>query len=155
MLRICGKEVPAPRLTAWHGERGCHYRYSGRLHLPAPWTPTLEYLRRRIEETTGQRFNAVLANLYRDGRDGVGWHADNERELGPDPVVASISLGAPRRFRFRSKDRTRRLDMMLEHGSLLLMAEGTQTAWEHCLPRSTRAVGMRVNLTFRRVVETG
>lgn len=97
----------------------------------------------------------MLANLYRDGRDGVGWHADNERELGPDPVVASISLGAPRRFRFRSKDRTRQLDMMLEHGSLLLMAEGTQTAWEHCLPRSTRAVGTRVNLTFRRVVETG
>jgi alkylated DNA repair dioxygenase AlkB len=102
----------------------------------------------------GLTFDSVLANRYRDGRDSMGWHSDDEKELGPDPVIASVSLGAGRRFRLRHRSRPdlATLDLVLEHGSLLVMQGATQHHWKHCLPRTARPVGERINLTFRRVL---
>jgi alkylated DNA repair dioxygenase AlkB len=149
-----GQRRRVPRLVAWHGDAGADYRYSGVLHRPEPWTPTLQRIRHRVEELSGRRFNAVLLNLYRDGRDGMGWHADNEPELGPDPAIASVSLGATRRFRMRHRrHRLQVLDIDLGHGSLLLMQAATQHHWVHALPKTTRPVGERINLTFRLVTQ--
>lgn len=150
---IFGERKRVPRLVAWHGDPGVAYTYSGAHHEPEPWTAPLAGLRARIESLSGQNFNAVLLNLYRSGADGMGWHADDEPELGVNPVIASVSLGATRRFRLRHRRRkelTRDLD--LAHGSLLLMAGTTQHHWLHALPKTARAVGERINLTFRRVL---
>jgi len=149
---IFGQRRSVPRLVAWHGDPGANYRYSGTDHVPEPWTPELERLRARVGELSGAASNAVLLNLYRDGRDGMGWHADDEPELGRDPVIASVSLGAPRRFCLRHRRRKGlALDLELPHGSLLLMAGPTQHHWLHALPKTRRPVGERINLTFRRV----
>jgi alkylated DNA repair dioxygenase AlkB len=148
-----GRHVPVPRRVAWHGDPGARYTYSGTPHLPEPWTPALACIRDRVQELTGARFNAVLLNLYRDGRDGMGWHADDEPELGPDPVIASVSLGATRRFCLRHRRRRDlRVVLPLAHGSLLLMSGATQRHWVHALPKTTAPVGERINLTFRQVV---
>jgi len=138
-------------LTSWHGDSGCLYRYSGRLHAPRPWIHPLEAIRNRIEQETGIRFNTVLANLYRDGRDAIGWHADNERELGPAAIVTSVSLGASRRFKLHRNDGRQTVDLVLEHGSLLWMGPGTQDGWRHSLPRMAGVHGPRINLTYRHV----
>jgi len=149
---IFGQRRRVPRLVAWHGDPGAGYRYSGTDHDPEPWTPELESVRARVNELGATRFNAVLLNLYRDGRDGMGWHADDEPELGRDPVIASVSLGAPRRFCLRHRRRKDlKLDLELPHGSVLLMAGSTQHHWVHALPKTRRPVGERINLTFRRV----
>lgn len=148
---IFGRRVPQPRLSAWHGEAEAHYRYSGRDFAPEAWTPTLQALRARVEALCGARFNSVLCNLYRDGQDAMGWHADDERELGPAPQIASLSLGATRRFRLRPRQRDAHPAQTLElgHGSLLLMAGDTQRHWQHALPRMARVREPRINLTFR------
>lgn len=152
---IFGQRRLVPRLVAWHGDPGARYTYSGTAHEPAPWTTPLERIRVRIAELTGHRFNAVLLNLYRDGRDSMGWHADDEPELGRDPVIASVSLGATRRFSMRARRRKdRRVDLDLTHGSLLLMAGATQHHWVHAVPKTTATVGPRLNLTFRLVAIT-
>jgi alkylated DNA repair dioxygenase AlkB len=149
-ILMFGQRRRVPRRVAWHGDAGATYRYSGVSHEPEPWTPTLRRVQRRVEELTGLRFNAVLLNLYRDGRDGMGWHADDEPELGPDPAIASVSLGAVRRFRMRHRRRKQQtLDIDLGHGSLLLMQGPTQHHWMHALPKTARPVGERINLTFR------
>jgi alkylated DNA repair dioxygenase AlkB len=149
---IFGQHRRVPRLVAWHGDAGASYRYSGTDHHPEPWTPALERVRARVRELSGTEFNAVLLNLYRDGRDGMGWHADDEPELGRDPVIASVSLGAPRRFCLRHRRRKDlKLDLELPHGSLLVMAGPMQHHWVHALPKTRRPVGERINLTFRRV----
>lgn len=149
---IFGRRVPVPRQVAWHGDPGAHYLYSGTPHLPQPWTPALLRVRDRVTHLTGEAFNAVLLNLYRDGRDGMGWHADDEPELGRNPVIASVSLGATRRFCLRHRRRRElKLDLPLPHGSLLLMSGATQHHWVHALPKTRAAVGERINLTFRRV----
>jgi len=149
---IFGQRRRVPRLVAWHGDPGASYRYSGTDHHPEPWTPALERVRARVCELSGAEFNAVLLNLYRDGRDGMGWHADDEPELGRDPVVASVSLGASRRFCLRHRRRKDlKLDLELPHGSLLVMAGPLQHHWVHALPKTRRPVGERINLTFRRV----
>lgn len=150
-LTIFGREHAVPRLVAWHGDPQARYRYSGVLHEPAAWTDALLEIRARVEALSGHRYNSVLANLYRDGRDGMGWHADDEPELGPDPVIASVSLGATRRFRFkhRASGETRALD--LTDGSLLVMAGPLQHHWLHSLAKTARAVGPRINLTFREI----
>lgn len=151
-ILIFGRRVPVPRLVAWHGDPGASYQYSGTLHLPEPWTPALARIRDRITGLTGESFNAVLLNLYRDGRDGMGWHADDEPELGRNPVIASVSLGATRRFCLRHRRRRQfKHDLPLPHGSLLLMSGATQHHWVHALPKTRAAVGERINLTFRRV----
>jgi alkylated DNA repair dioxygenase AlkB len=144
---LMGRRVPIPRLTAWHGTAG--YVYSGIRLTPAAWNPPLLELKAIAEHLAGQAFNSVLLNLYRDGRDSVSWHADNEPGLGRDPVIASLSLGAPRRFRLKHRRLSERLTLDLPHGSCLVMAGATQHHWLHQLPKTARPVGARINLTFR------
>lgn len=149
---IFGQRRQVPRLVAWHGDPGASYVYSGTDHQPAPWLPDLLRIRERVTKLCGADFNAVLLNLYRDGRDGMGWHADDEPELGRDPVIASVSLGATRRFCLRHRRRKDlKLDLDLPHGSLLCMSRATQHHWVHALPKTRRPVGERINLTLRRV----
>lgn len=150
---IFGARRRVPRLVAWHGDPCARYTYSGVAHDPQPWTPTLSIVRERVRRITGFESNAVLLNRYRDGRDGMGWHADDEPELGADPVIASVSLGAARRFCLRHRRRRNlRVDLTLEDGSLLLMSGATQRYWVHAVPKTARPVGERINLTFRRVL---
>jgi alkylated DNA repair dioxygenase AlkB len=149
-ILIFGKRRRVPRLVAWHGDPAATYTYSGTTHTPQPWNDELLVVRERLQSLTGHRYNSALLNLYRDGRDGMGWHADDEPELGPAPAIASLSLGATRRFRLRHRRRhelTCALD--LAHGDLLLMAGGTQRAWQHALAKTARPVGERINITFR------
>ncbi len=153
-IRLFGKAHKIPRLNAWYGDPGAAYTYSRIRFEPRPWTPSLADLRARIQEATGYRFNGVLANLYRDGRDSNGWHSDDEPELGASPVVASFSLGAERGFHLRHRyladaDRVR---LVLQSGSLLLMSGETQKNWMHQVPKTKRVVGPRINLTFRYVI---
>lgn len=152
-VHMYGKQIPMPRLTAWIGDPGRSYRYSGVTYEPLPWTGRTAAMREQIEQRTGACFNTVLANLYRDGRDSMGWHADNEPELGENPVIASVSLGAVRRFQLRHrKQQDQRVDLDLEPGSLLIMAGALQHHWRHGLPKTTREVGPRINLTFRNIL---
>ncbi|MCC3154091.1 alpha-ketoglutarate-dependent dioxygenase AlkB [Hymenobacter sp. BT770] len=150
-IRLFGQEVPQPRLTAWYGDPAARYTYSGLSWEPRPWTPVLLCLRQRIEAATSSTFNSVLLNYYRDGRDSMGWHADDEPELGPAPVIASLSLGATRRFRLRPRAGLAHapLGLDLHSGSLLLMRGATQRHWQHALPKTARPLGPRLNLTFR------
>lgn len=152
-IRLFGREHESPRLSCWIGDPGTAYRYSGTLFDPRPWPQALLPLRERLSTELGVDFNSVLANRYRDGRDCMGWHSDGEAELGPAPVIASLSLGAARRFalKHRSDPKVRRV-LELPHGSLLVMAGQTQRHYRHALPRTSRPVGERVNLTFRRIV---
>lgn len=149
-LHLFGRDIPQPRLTAYQGD--VPYTYSG-LTLPAaPWHPLLAALRDRCAAMAGTPFNSVLANLYRDGADSMDWHADDEPELGPAPVVASVSLGAPRRFQMRRKDRRgETLCLTLGDGDILIMAGRSQLDWLHRVPKTRRPIGPRLNLTFRRI----
>lgn len=148
-LVIAGRPVRVPRLVAWYGEPEAHYRYSGAEHPPLPWTAELAALRARLEQATGQRYNSVLANWYRDGQDSMGWHADKEPELGMNPAIASLSLGAKRRFLLEHNKTSQRLELDLGEGDLLLMAGATQHHWRHALPKTRKPCGPRINLTFR------
>lgn len=152
-IRIFGREVDSPRLSCWIGDPLARYRYSGTLFEPHPWPAVLRPLRERLRRELGVDFNSVLANLYRDGRDAMGWHSDDEPELGAAPVIASLSLGATRRFALKHRrDPGRRLALDLPHGSLLVMSGPTQRHYRHALPRTTRPVGARINLTFRQIL---
>jgi alkylated DNA repair dioxygenase AlkB len=148
-VRIMGRLLDCPRLSCWIGDPGTAYVYSRVRFEPRPWTPTLALLRERVSVAAGVHFNSVLANRYRDGRDAMGWHADDEPELGPEPVIASVSLGATRRFALKHRSTGERRNLDLTAGSLLVMAGSTQRHWVHALPRTARPVGERVNLTFR------
>lgn len=149
-VRLFGREVASPRLSCWIGDPGATYRYSGIRHAPHPWPEPLYMLRDRLERECGHRFNSVLANLYRDGGDAMGWHSDDEPELGPRPVIASISLGAARRFVMKHRALPgHKLGVVLPHGSLLLMRGETQRHYRHALPRTAKPVAARINLTFR------
>jgi alkylated DNA repair dioxygenase AlkB len=153
---LFGRRVPAPRLSAWHGGSGCRYRYSGTVHEPRPIGPALERVRARVQQWCNAEFNAVLLNLYRDGRDSMAWHSDDEPELGAAPLVASLSLGATRRFLLRTRSEPRRrIALELNPGSLLLMEPPLQEHWQHALPKTRRACGPRLNLTFRWVLPSG
>jgi alkylated DNA repair dioxygenase AlkB len=148
--RFGGKSVPLPRLTAWYGDAGKTYRYSGITVNPLPWTPTLLMIKERVEAVSSVRFNSVLLNYYRSERDSVAWHSDDEPELGTNPVIASVSFGATRKFQFKHKtDADLRASIDLTPGSLLLMAGATQHFWKHQIPKTTRPHGGRINLTFR------
>ncbi len=144
---------PFPRLTAWYADPGLTYSYSGVTHHGSAWTDTLARIRRDIETAAGTPFNSLLLNLYRDGHDSIGYHADDERELGVNPVIASISLGAVRQFNLKHKKSREKLTFDLAHGSLLLMGGTCQHHWIHGVPKTKTAVGERINLTFRNVGE--
>ena len=150
-VKIYGKRYAEPRLTAWYGEAGKQYSYSGITLQPLPWTPLLLELKARVDVAARTTFNSVLLNFYRDGRDSNGWHQDNEPELGQNPVIASVSFGATRRFQLRHKfnQHVPRLALDLTPGSLLLMAGPTQHFWQHQIPKTAKAVAPRINLTFR------
>lgn len=150
VVTVFGARRPVPRLTAWVGDPGAVYTYSGLRMEPRPWTPLLRGIADRVEPLAGVRFNSVLCNRYRDGADTVGWHRDNEPELGPEPVIASVSFGATRRFLLRHRrDKRLRAELLLEDGTVIVMRGPTQREWHHCVPRTALPVGERVNLTFR------
>lgn len=146
-IKLWGKEYLQPRLTAWHGDR--EYTYSGLTLAPAPWTPLLQGIRDAVMAASGHAFNSVLLNLYRDGRDSMGMHSDDEAELGVNPVIASLSLGAPRTFILRHKRDKETIKLDLNDGSLLLMAGATQHHWQHGINKEPRLTEPRLNLTFR------
>lgn len=148
-ITVYGKQHLQPRLVAWYGDAGVRYSYSGDTLVATGWTDTLLFIRERCQAISGVRFNSVLMNLYRDGQDAMGWHADNEPELGPEPVIASVSLGFARRFDLRHKTSRETRHVVLPHGSLLIMAGKTQQYWAHQIARSKKIHEPRINLTFR------
>lgn len=149
-IMFMGKQVMQPRLTAWYGDEGKSYTYSGLTVQPMTWTPTLLTMKARVETLAGITFNSVLLNRYRTGQDSVGWHSDDEPELGTNPVIASVSLGAARNFQFKHKHNPDlKLTIELMHGSLLLMRGTTQDFWKHQIPKTTKVLAPRINLTFR------
>ncbi len=147
-IRIHGRTLPTPRLTAWMGDAA--YTYSGLTNEPQPWPVALAELRDRLCTELGSEFNSCLANLYRDGQDSMGYHSDDEPELGPRPVIASISLGDRRRFALRHRETKQRWTWELGRGDLLVMSEESQRDYAHAVPKTSRLVGPRMNLTFRR-----
>ncbi len=147
-----GRGRPFPRLTAWYADPDLVYRYSGVTHVSPGWTPTLLTVRHRVEAVSNAPFNSVLLNRYRCGADSIGMHADDEPELGVNPVVASVSLGAVRTFVLRHRKRRDKLTLPLAHGSLLVMGGTGQHHWLHGIPKTATAVGERINLTFRRIL---
>ena len=155
-IKLYGKEHTIPRLEAWHGDPGARYGYSGTELEPQPWTPALHEIREAlISHRSDLNFNSVLGNWYRDGKDAMGWHSDDEKELGPQPCIASLSFGSGRDIRFRHRHRKElsTVKIHLEAGSLLLMEGNTQENWQHEIPRrrGKNAPGGRINLTFRTI----
>jgi alkylated DNA repair dioxygenase AlkB len=149
-LRLYGRLHPVPRLVAWYGDEEASYRYSGLSHRPLPWTPLLAHIRQRLEAAVGQSLNGALLNHYRDGHDSMGWHSDDEAELGANPLIASLNLGGTRRFDLRRKGGSRiEHSLELAHGSLLVMAGSTQHYWQHQVAKTRRPCAPRLNLTFR------
>lgn len=149
---IFGKRIVTARKVAWYGDAGLAYSYSGTTKQPLPWTPELRELKALAEDRSGAVFNSCLLNLYHDGREGMGWHSDDEKSLLKDGCIASLSFGAARKFSFRHKQTKETVSVILEDGSLLLMAGTTQTHWHHQLAKSAKVVEPRINLTFRTIV---
>ena len=153
-ITIHGRSLPQPRLTAWYGDPGKSYRYSGITMHPVPWTPTLLALKAKVDAAAGVVFNSVLLNLYRDGNDNMGWHSDDEPELGLNPTIGSLSLGRTQRFLLRHRfQKELKHQLELTSGSLLIMQGTTQQYWQHQVPKTRRPVLPRMNLTFRVISE--
>jgi alkylated DNA repair dioxygenase AlkB len=152
-ITLYGQQYQQPRLTAWYGDPGARYTYSGLALVPLPWTELLSDVRRRVEALAAASFNSVLMNYYRDHRDSMGRHSDDEPELGRNPVIASLSLGEQRTFvlKHKFKKDLKPVSLVLESSSLLLMKGATQHHWKHGINKLTRPCGPRVNLTFRQV----
>ncbi|HRI27771.1 MAG TPA: alpha-ketoglutarate-dependent dioxygenase AlkB [Chitinophagales bacterium] len=153
-ITLFGKPVLTPRLSAWYGIQGAVYTYSGLTLHPHPLTPTLLNIKQQIEQFAPHtQFNSVLLNFYRNGADSMGWHADDEPELGKNPVIASVNLGATRRFLLRhTKNKHIKHEIALHHGSLLLMQGTTQHYWQHAIPKTAKPTNARINLTFRYIL---
>ncbi len=150
--RFAGREFVLPRLQTWHADLGIRYSYSNNLLQTRPWTPLLSEIRSKVESFLAVSFNSVLVNCYRNGRDYVGWHADNEPELGERPLIASLSFGAARSFEFRHKKTALQGRILLSHGTLLIMQPDFQQHWLHRVPIDQSIAQSRINLTFRKVV---
>jgi alkylated DNA repair dioxygenase AlkB len=150
-IKMFGKEFDQPRLTAWYGDEGKSYKYSGIIMNPESWIPALLLIKERIEKVIELNFNSVLVNLYRNGKDYVSWHSDDEPELGNNPTIASVSLGETRRFQLRHKSNKNldTVEIALNHGSLLIMKGSTQHFWKHQVPKTSKLLKERINLTFR------
>ncbi len=147
-----GRSVQVPRLMCWYGDPDAVYCYSGVRHTPSPWTTGLKTIKHDIEAVCQTSFNSVLANLYRNGQDSMGCHADNEKELGRNPMIASLSLGDSRLFRLQHNRRRQKIDLILEHGDLLIMSGVLQHHWKHSLPKTRQVKTERINLTFRQIL---
>ncbi|NNF04365.1 MAG: alpha-ketoglutarate-dependent dioxygenase AlkB [Rhodothermales bacterium] len=152
VVRMFGRQIPSPRRTAWQSDEGVTYSYSGITLESAPWTDAVMEIRLGVERATGERFNSALINKYRNGSDSMGWHADDEKELGDEPLIASVSLGGARRFLLKHNETGERVDLVLPSGSLLVMGGRSQHFWKHALPKTKKDVGSRINLTFRRIL---
>jgi alkylated DNA repair dioxygenase AlkB len=154
-IRLFGQEHWQPRLLAWYADPGIQYTYSGITHQPAFWSEHLLKIKEMIEILTENVFNSVLANLYRNGADSMGWHSDDEKELGSEPIIASLSLGDERRFLFRPRKGivADKKEILLKSGSLLVMRGRTQEHFQHSVPKTAKIVGERINLTFRKIIQ--
>lgn len=153
-IKMFGKLLAQPRLTAWYGSAGSNYSYSGLNLAPEPFSQELLGLKNKIEQLGSTQYNSVLLNLYRNEKDSMGWHADDEKELGINPIIASLSLGQTRKFQVKHKnDKNLNLNLLLTHGSLLLMKGEMQHYWQHAIPKSKNSCGQRINLTFRNILE--
>ncbi len=152
-IKIFGKEIFQPRLTALYGDEGLEYTYSGLRMQSEPWNYPLSFIKNRIENIAGVAFTTCLLNLYRDGKDSMGWHQDNEKELGKNPIIASVSFGAMRNFQLKHihQHQLGTITIPLGHGSLLLMKGPTQHFWKHQIPKTKKPLSARINLTFRRL----
>ena len=149
---VFGKRIVTKRKTAWYGDSNYVYIYSNTIKQALPWTRELVSLKQIIENVSNTKFNSCLLNLYHDGNEGMGWHSDDENSIEDNSTIASVSLGAERKFSFKPKQSNKTISVLLEHGSLLLMKDATQKNWLHSLPKSSKITLPRINLTFRRMV---
>jgi alkylated DNA repair dioxygenase AlkB len=151
-VMMFGKKIITKRKVAWYGDEPFNYTYSHVKKTALPWTPILQAIKDKIEEASGETYNSCLMNLYHNGEEGMGWHTDNEKELKKEGAIASISFGAPRKFCFKHKQTEEKVDLLLDHGSLLVMKGSTQSHWLHRLPQSKKINSLRINLTFRTII---
>jgi alkylated DNA repair dioxygenase AlkB len=149
---IFGKHIVTKRKVAWYGDSDCSYTYSNTTKQALAWTKELSHLKQIVEELAETKFNSCLLNLYHNGNEGMGWHSDDEKLLGKNNTIASLSFGAERNFSFKHKHTKQIVSLVLEHGSLLIMKDATQTNWLHSLPKSKSVTQPRINLTFRTIV---
>ena len=150
---ILGRQITTKRKVAWYGDQGYEYTYSNVNRYALPWTVELLELRQRVQQLTGERFNSCLLNLYHTGEEGMAWHSDDETDLKKNGAIASLSFVAERRFAFKHKQSKEKVELYLEHGSLLVMKDTTQSHWLHRLPPTKKVTTARINLTFRTIVE--
>ena len=148
-MNMYGKKVNFPRLTAWYGDNDKPYSFSGITLNPHPWDNNLKLIKNKIEPKAMTTFNSVLLNLYRDGNDSISWHTDAEKELGINPTIASVNFGATRTFQLRHIETKEKIEIELTHGSLLIMQGELQHFWQHQVPKTSKKVAERINLTFR------
>ena len=148
-ISLYGKNIPLPRYTSWYGDPGMSYSYSGINSNPNEWNKGLLYIKQQIERVVDTKFNSVLLNWYRDGEDYINWHADDEKELGANPIIGSVNFGATRDFIIRKNDKSLKIKIPLKHGTLLIMKGQLQHHWQHSIPKRKRVNTVRVNLTFR------
>jgi alkylated DNA repair dioxygenase AlkB len=150
-MNMYGKQVMFPRLTAWYGDNDKPYSFSGITLAPKNWTKELLEIKEKIEPLSNVQFNSVLLNRYRSGNDSISWHTDAEKELGQNPVIASVNFGATRKFQLRHFETKEKIEIELSHGSLLIMQGELQHFWQHQVPRTSKPIGERINLTFRAI----
>lgn len=150
---IFGKKIITKRKVAWYAENPYEYTYSNSTKTALPWTKALLELKDKVEEKTGETFNSCLLNLYHNGAEGMAWHSDGEKDLKRNGAIGSLSLGAERKFAFKHKETKQKVEMMLEHGSLLVMKDDTQSNWLHRLPPTKKVSEARINLTFRTILQ--
>tara|TARA_Y100001970_G_scaffold122581_1_gene151970 strand:+ start:4226 stop:4822 length:597 start_codon:yes stop_codon:yes gene_type:complete len=152
-IKMFGKDIRIPRLQCWIGDKGCDYKYSGKKLNRRDWTTDLIMIREKIYKELNIDFNSVLVNYYRDGKDSMGWHSDDERELGPNPTIASISFGSERDLVFRNKINKKILTIPQTHGCLILIDGKSQKNWQHAIKKTRKVIGPRINLTFRNIID--
>ena len=152
-LMLFGKKITTKRKVAWYGSKPFKYSYSNTTKMALPWTAELLELKKLIEKITNESFNSCLLNFYHNGNEGMGWHSDAEKELQKEGAIASISLGAERKFVFKHRNTKEKVTIVLKHGSLLIMKNQTQNFWMHCLPPTKKILVPRINLTFRTIEE--
>lgn len=153
VVKLFGKEITTNRKTAWYGSKSFEYTYSNKTKIAIPWNKELIDLKTIIEKQCQEEFNSCLLNLYHNGNEGMAWHSDDEKTILPNSTIASLSIGAERRFLFKHKHTQQKIELTLQNGSLLLMKENTQNYWWHSLPKSAKIKSPRINLTFRKMID--